>query len=769
MAGLSTTEKLTLIDDIVHLSEAIERNGQDDPHYAESLHNLTLLLTNLNNAQPHEKISKFIESFNSQHTPSDIHKQLKGFLDTFAGMQNQEKRSLDELKERYTQSQKKVESTIDSHNLQQILENQRIAVDQITQLNQINEAVRNGVREALLTDPAFAQVGDWFSLPGTQAELDSIINALSLDPHKDISGYSKAIADRLRSSNDRRIRTLIRHADLLENQDTSQQLIRQKIEQSPEAVKAFELIQGKDTNKIRESLEAAVIRDNTNNGQLAVKEQLRSILKDAGITDESLLDNIEGHLLAHTSISTQDAQVILTNQLGNTFKNLSSDTQIRLINSFVVNFTAAGLNKEIVALRADIVAEGLTAEQLNQNLLKNSDGVLNTSHLFADAYRLSPSSTSTEESPLDLLEIDRIASSTKEVINPANQDFLNTRVSTAESVKLWGAHYRDPFTSTLTPSSPNQPLSPAQNFWLQTQAKTQVFREGAKAFWQPIGKGLSRLSLSPIGGGIRTMSFGVKQLFRNAPPIWQQLSTFNTSAQSVFHQVIARGDIAPQKWVVYALGGIILTVTIIIPIIFVGPFSVARTNLTPVDTGTSSGPEDPNYTALICTPDDPECPESFCKNCERPVKCGPVSQCPGGTGTHRNANAIDFGMKGCPPTLMGVYSQVSGQVTAVSMNYPDGSGYSGSSAGYGNYIDVTYTDPKTGRQFILRSAHLSNQKTNGFTPKIAEGQTISPTQIIGYADHTGNSTAAHLHYEIRAVDGGKGPSITSLIPGSGCN
>lgn len=215
----------------------------------------------------------------------------------------------------------------------------------------------------------------------------------------------------------------------------------------------------------------------------------------------------------------------------------------------------------------------------------------------------------------------------------------------------------------------------------------------------------------------------------------------------------------PYFWA--AIVGIIIIVAVIFLISGAG-VSPQKIALLQTDSISGVGGNPGGGATFTCQPDDPGCPQSLCLDCAWPVTCGSVTQCPGGEYTHATSNAIDFGMNYCDPENMGVYSQVAGTIIAVVMNYDDGTGEAGSPEGYGNYVEVAFTDSESGRSFLLLYGHLSNQNI------VSVGDQVAPGQIIGYADHTGNSTAPHLHYELRATDGTLVPSITTIVPNSGC-
>lgn len=221
---------------------------------------------------------------------------------------------------------------------------------------------------------------------------------------------------------------------------------------------------------------------------------------------------------------------------------------------------------------------------------------------------------------------------------------------------------------------------------------------------------------------------------------------------------------------VVTIGGwvaIIAVVIVIILLLYLGlsstsPQGIAMSHIVPV--GGRGGVYD-GYVAIICQPGSAGCPALSCPDCQWPVTCGSVTQCPGGGFSHRRLNAIDFGLASCGITQRGAYYTLPypGTVTDYVMNYRDGY----DNGGYGNYVDISFTDPDSGRVFILKFAHLSYQP--GIINKGDNIPRSDGNNLIGYVDDTGFSTATHLHYELRAADGGGVPSIASLTPGTICH
>lgn len=503
MAAYSQSDKLNLIQEILRTSDRLVI--EKDPTEIQKLEaDLVAELTNLDALQHTAEIASFIQNI---HQPG-IHGQLQFFLNNQFNL----KTTIDigSLLKNQQQANQKVASTIDSHNLQQILDNQKTAVQQLTQLNQLRNAVKNGVTEAILSDPAFAQAKDLLAMRSVQAELDNIINSVSLDPHKDINSLSQAIAEGLLKSNDRRLRTLVKHSQQLSDREKAEDFFNKKITQDPKAIEAAKLTLGKDSNQIRDALKAAIVADGSTN-QPQLKNQLASILKDANITDPALLKNIETHLLTHASVTTNDAQAILESQFGTqTFRNLSADTQIRLINAFVANFEAASMNKQLASLRSDIVSEGIDAETLNRVVEFRSDNEYTVADMITTAYQL-PEPAPVEESANDLARIDHMAANPQELLNPANQQFLNMRVSTSEAVQIWRSYYHDAFTPTISRQFSFFPPNYSPTFiWTQHIApRVQGFNQGAHIFFEPLGRlfgsggNLGQSSSNPLAAPIR--------------------------------------------------------------------------------------------------------------------------------------------------------------------------------------------------------------------------------------------------------------------------
>jgi len=131
-----------------------------------------------------------------------------------------------------------------------------------------------------------------------------------------------------------------------------------------------------------------------------------------------------------------------------------------------------------------------------------------------------------------------------------------------------------------------------------------------------------------------------------------------------------------------------------------------------------------------------------------------ITQGPGGSWSHTGAsgNAVDIGL----PLQSTALSPVSGTVIKTVNQYPDNSGYAGSSAGggYGNYV-LIQTTPVNGVSNTLIVAHLA------YNSMPAVGTTVSLGSTIGRSGNTGNSTGSHFHF---GFTNSGAPSINSILP-----
>jgi hypothetical protein len=124
-----------------------------------------------------------------------------------------------------------------------------------------------------------------------------------------------------------------------------------------------------------------------------------------------------------------------------------------------------------------------------------------------------------------------------------------------------------------------------------------------------------------------------------------------------------------------------------------------------------------------------------------------VTQGPGGSFSHKGANAVDIGL----PLYSTMLSPVDGVVTQVVNQYADNKGYKGSSAGggYGNYVVV-----HTSQGYDLLVGHLA------YNSMPAVGSTVTTGSVLGRSGNTGSSTGSHFHIEYKQSS----PSINTILP-----
>ncbi len=734
-------------------------------------------------------------------------------------------RGLEELQQDVTKAQTEAPSTIDSHNLQDILEKSKAANESVRKATLLGQSVKNNTEASLRGILSKYNVIDNTQIeiilknPKVQAQLNSRAAATHLNAYQSIDGYCAAEAQGIINTNGP-IRMLVEAAigatarelktkqskeiESFKNdekrvreyaaekiQTELQQNYAKSIAQEKALVEGFKEIEekevdGRKTNNAQKLLEESVFKNGVSEGNRpSLKPQLKALLAEANISaTDAQIAQVEAHLdpylLTRITIDSKESRAIVGKALAQSgLLSDSFETQQQITNDTAEFFSAnhSALTSKLNGFRHAIEERGITTTSFTQRL--SAEGYSSNDILF-DALNPDQSSHSfrlPDTSQFHFAEqAMRVYKNPKLINDPrfVQEFFSGTTGTPNELFQRW-----EHLIGSSETGAPSGIISNIRSWGQTNLSQAQVglksFGEGARAFFEPIGKGLSKIDASAVGNGLRSFGSSAVNFAKTVgPQIWQGIVSVGKGAWAVLGEATtataaaATGAGASAGWIVVVIVAII-AVLIGIQIFFPSATTQARTNLVPLQAGVATSPEDPNYIALICKPGEPDCPAAFCEDCEWPVKCGPVTQCPGGSYSHATSNAIDFGMNGCPAVQMGIYSQVSGVVRTVSMQYQDGSGYAGSSEGYGNYIDITYTDPTTGREFILRYGHVSNQESNNFTPALRVGQNISPGQIIGYADHTGNSSAAHLHYELRAVDGGKAPSITTLVQGTNCN
>jgi hypothetical protein len=264
---------------------------------------------------------------------------------------------------------------------------------------------------------------------------------------------------------------------------------------------------------------------------------------------------------------------------------------------------------------------------------------------------------------------------------------------------------------------------------------------GISGFLSNAGKG--------VAGGLKSL-FGGLGPSLNAGSLIPKISGFLGSLGSGAGATAAAGGLGAAAIAGYV--GIAILVIFLV-ILIVNPQASSQL----INSGHGTG-EGGDFVGQFCIPGDPGCPSILCPNCTSPVTCGDITQCPGGSYSHSSLNALDYGMNSCPSSSLGVYyhlpfeARVTDVMDSISSNF---------GTGYGNYINIEFTDPVSGRSYYLKYAHLAFNSA-----KVVEGQILpanSPPTYIATADHTGYSTATHLHFELNALDGYPAPSISTLV------
>ena len=81
--------------------------------------------------------------------------------------------------------------------------------------------------------------------------------------------------------------------------------------------------------------------------------------------------------------------------------------------------------------------------------------------------------------------------------------------------------------------------------------------------------------------------------------------------------------------------------------------------------------------------------------------------------------------------------------------------YDQGTVGLGKYVKVQYYDGRNVLRYTTRLAHLS-------AFKVADGQRVARGQVVGLSGSSGNSTAAHLHADLR-IEGGVNPGYADCV------
>jgi murein DD-endopeptidase MepM/ murein hydrolase activator NlpD len=81
--------------------------------------------------------------------------------------------------------------------------------------------------------------------------------------------------------------------------------------------------------------------------------------------------------------------------------------------------------------------------------------------------------------------------------------------------------------------------------------------------------------------------------------------------------------------------------------------------------------------------------------------------------------------------------------------------YDQGSMGLGKYVKITYLDGRGVERYVTRVAHLSEFR-------VQDGARVTRGQVVALSGNTGNSTGAHLHFDLRIV-GGVNPGYNDCV------
>lgn len=641
---------------------------------------------------------------------------------------------------------------------------------ELQQLDDLRQSIKvatlTHLRESLSETLPFSQAVRIVGHKNVELELNRLIQRVSLEPHSNIDSLSFKIAQGLTQVAEPHVRMAINLATAGENQPKPEDILQDVIKQNANVQSAYNPLSdslrpadpNSQTSKLYEKLKAPLV--NGPNGIPTLKPEIDKVvalgLKEADAAQqqkvaESLNQDLLGELLTHQATTPTNTGDVVKNFLkshGLDTNSIDSQSFSHFVD-YVNKYHQIISTDDQIAL-AQIIAESknLSSEGL-QSIL--SQAGLTPEDIITDI-QTTPTPTSPESAGSPV--------SPTPLSTPSESKQIEATIRQADQ-------YDYSQDSTIAPptSSLRQAISLIRRFFKQTDNQSfsdflhdfvNIFRRGSPNLSQPLSSlgnafknGASQVGRS-VGNAAKEGARAAAKAALNA--LKAGLRAFGKLGLQLGKSLLFN----PYFWL-----AVVVIIILAAILYYAGGASPPKVSLMQTSSISGRGGGSGGL-AFICKPDDPGCPKSLCSDCQSPVTCGIVTQCPGGNYSHSSTNAIDFGVGGCSAANLGVYSQFEGTVVVVVMDYLDGSGYEGSSEGYANHVDIQFTDPDTGRSFILRYAHLSQQSI------VAVGDSVSPGQLIGYADHTGNSSGPHLHYELLATDGGAVPSITTIVPNSGC-
>jgi len=542
MATALPTNILELKDEIVSLSQ--EKNAP------EVLKRLRLL----NQIQPDHRISSFIENPNQP----DFFDHLTYYLrNDFIPIQPKTQ-SLEEIKADFDQNQQSPTSSIDYHDLDQIQKNQRKLQTELAKLNQSRAIVEGQVEQYLLSQAKFSQAED--ILKSARHEIEVEVKYELTNAGGDINKATLSIVRKLKNSRSLGLRLLTNQIDetAFQQQIGNDSSVRESVEQ---------------TKKLPELIESSVVRDQAKNGQLDIKGQFRSIFKGTDVSEDKL-SGIERHIVANTSLDVQKAEAAIKSQIGEqAYNNLPETTRVRAVEALVANFEAASQAQSMRDIQITLVNDGITPSTIT-----NADAEA----MWVESYQDTSEHQSFPTPSIDQIKlIGRIAENPELLNDPK---ILEEMVTGSNQVSGFTEKWHSFFHPERSASNASGFGQSIRTWFTNTGSKTQVwfkgFSEGARNFFEPIGKGLGKLGNGSFSSSLKGLGSGAGTFFKSTlPKLGQAFATFGKTVGPAIAKALLAVESTPVGWIVT---GIIVVLAVVIPILFANPMTVARTNLMPI-------------------------------------------------------------------------------------------------------------------------------------------------------------------------------------------
>jgi len=545
MATALPTNILELKDEIVSLSQ--EKNTP------EVLKRLRLL----NQIQPDQRISSFIENPNQP----DFFDNLTYYLrNDFIPIQPRTK-SLEEIKADFNQNQQSSTSSIDYHDLDQIQKNQRKLQNELLKRKRSQDTVEAQIEQYLLSQSKYAQAKD--ILKASRHEIEVEVKYELTNAGGDINKATLSIVRKLKNSRSLGLRLLTNQIDetAFQQQIGNDSSVRESVEQ---------------TKKLHELIESSVVRDQAKNGQLDIKGQLRSIFKGTDVPEDKL-SGIERHIVANTSLDTQKAEAAIKSQIGEqAYNNLPETTRVRAVESLVANFEAASQNQNIRDLQIALANDGV-APPIITNAAAEA--------MWAESYQEPSNQPSLPTPSISQIKlIGRIAENPELLNDPK---ILEEIVTGSNNISGFTEKWRSFFHPKSSAANASGFGQSVRSWFTNVGSKTQVwfkgFSEGARNFFEPIGKGLGKLGSGSFSSSVKSLGSGAGTFFKSTlPKLGQGLIAGAKAFPAILKGAILAIGASAEVWVPAVIVGVIVALFFVIPILFANPMTVARTNLMPI-------------------------------------------------------------------------------------------------------------------------------------------------------------------------------------------